>query len=374
MIRKKKISSILFFYIAMGILCTGCQMEKVSITPDETEKTELIKVDLCSVDYDKLCQSLVHKSFEDCQKKKHSFYQEKSSSCNGDCTFDVLSYSDEENHLLFNLSNDHYCDANQGDYNYLEDNKNIGESYVLSIDQEGYEELHFDGNRLRADYPREDIDACSKEEAIEKCSDLAEALGYDSANIETYGMTVDALNHNYENSDAHSFGQPEEGTPEEQAERYQDTDYKYKKWTKEYEAVYLIYRSVINGKEVDNEINSGLRVIYAPKYKRIVHAEWSMPFYEKEKVGTISLISKDDAIQFVRGKEGTGNAEDFEISYADLVYSVSYNETLKNESHTLLPVWRIDYHIKNSARFKYNERASYRTTLVNAITGKEFEL
>ena len=225
---------------------------------------------------------------------------------------------------------------------------------------------------MRFDYPEEEIAACSKEEALEACRDLAEALGYreDNSEVEVYALTADALNRNYEQLFHKSGGgrpskhyfkmDPELGVQLPDMENQ-------KEWTEEYEAMYLAYRPVIKDRAV--ACDQELYVIYAPKYGRIVYASWSLPYLGGETVEQEPAISEEVAVKTAGMEYGVKSEDEMVLDGTRLILVQTYRDTMKPGSDgVLIPAWQVDLHLLNSV--EYSGSNAYRTALVDARTGK----
>lgn len=346
--------------------CSGCQMEKNQSTAGKDgQKVDIIKVEQRQgTDYAAVSEALLKMSMDECKKQGGTIVTEKARSDNGDCDVESFNYEDKENELVVvRAVDDMYCTAFGGEYRY-KGNDYAGSAYMETLSDYGSADpcyLH----RLRKDYPKEEIAACSKEEAIEKCKTLAEATGFGNGIVNVYAMTVDELNRNYESYNGGGAGRPSaKYLPDKNMEEYCENQ---EEWTKEYEAMYLVYQPVINGVEIDSMSGLGLEIIYSPKYNRIVYATWDMPYKDGAVLKKENIVPQDTAKQTVITSLGI-SANNIVFDNIKLVNTLTVKDTMLSDEHALVPVWRVDYHVVN--RMEYTDNAAYKTTLVNALTGK----
>ena len=70
----------------------------------------------------------------------------------------------------------------------------------------------------------------------------------------------------------------------------------------------------------------------------------------------------------MRHEYGISDEKDMVIDGVQLVYAATYPETINDGNHRLVPAWRIDFHLTDSAT--YSGTYAYRTELVNGVSGK----
>lgn len=361
----------LSLFLVVSLSCSGCQMEKNQSATDESgQEVNIVKVEQRQeTDYEAVSEALLKMSLDECKKQGGAVVTEKAASDNGECTIKRFDYEDKENELVVvHAVDDVYCTAHAGTYFYQEDN--AGHAYCETIrDYGSADPCH--PHRLRADYPKEEIAGCSKEEAIEKCKPLAKATGFENSIVNVYAMTVDELNQIYKESGGASSGRPtDQYSIDENPEEY----YKHQEeWTAEYEAVYLVYQPVINDVEVNAAAGTqDLKIIYSPKYNRIVYAEWDIPYKDGTVVKKEGIVSQDIAKQTVMTSLGIKDKKNIVFDNIQLVNTATISDTMLSGEHVLVPVWRVDYHLLNSV--EYTGNAAYKTTLVDAVTGKMCQL
>ncbi len=360
-------------YISLLVLLvlgsSGCQMEKEkTVSSDSGQEVDIIKVEQRQEpDNSTIAEVLLNMTIEECKEKGGKVATEKGYSDNGACTLERFDYEDENNTLsVVRAVDDPYCSVHFGTYHYKKDQ--AGRAYEDTLINYGGElgADMFHPYRLRADYPGEELPECSKKEVIEKCQDFAEAAGYGNSVVNVYAMTADTLNRNFKENKGAGFGLPSgKYDVDQEPEEYMEHQ---KAWTKEYEAMYLVYRPVLHDVPLDSS-EQELEIIYVPKYKRIVYAEWQYPFKDGTVVKKSPVVSKETAKQTVMTAMGIKDEKDIVFKEIQLENADTIQDTLLSDEHVLVPVWRVDYRLLNSAEYK--GRAAYKTMLVNAVTGKK---
>lgn len=345
------------------VTCSGCQMKKTGeVSLEDGQAVDVIKVEQrIKPDFKAAAEMLLDMDWEECEKKGGTLATEKAASVNDngivDCTVERLDYIDSENELaIVTALDDPYCTAHIVDYRYKKDHAGFAYENTFFGSQEEPSIL----NRLRAKYPLEEIDTCTKEEAIKKCEGLAKALGYENSTVNVYAMTEEALNMNYDDTDGAGYGRPSE-------EYLEDDD--QERWTKEDEAMYLLYQPTMAQVEVTGpSLLHDLYVVYSPRYERIVRVSGVIPFQEGAVVGRESIVSEETAKKGVMLEKGITKEEDIVMDDIKFTYVIVPRETFSKESHTLVPAWRVDYHLLNSAQ--YAGVKAYMTTFIDATTGE----
>lgn len=208
---------------------------------------------------------------------------------------------------------------------------------------------------LREYFPKEDLEICSKEEALEFCAPIAEAFGYGEAEVSVYAMNLDSIRNIYEDNKENW---------ELESPTYEEGD-SSGGWTKDLEAILIIYKPYLKDLVVESSLQR-LQLIYVPKYDKVVYAYGEIPWkLEKVKAET-EIISSSEAVSRVLLSYGLSEVgENIEILDTGLVYTYMYKEFLEDHSVTLC--WRVDYHLIDVAGCTENE--AYRTMLIDAETG-----
>ena len=218
---------------------------------------------------------------------------------------------------------------------------------------------------IRKVLTEENLDNCSKEEVLEYCNPYAEVLGYNAENfeVEVYAVTIDKFNSIEEPSYAPFKGinNNEVISTEEQIEIQENYP-----WSKEYEAMYVIYKPHINGLLLDSYICS-LTMVYVPIYGKVVYVTGDIPWTVTETTPVDSLISKEDAITETMLINNITNKDNITVDNVSLVYSTELSHI--QEDNELDLCWKVDYKIENSVQ--YSGTDAYKTTLINAVTGEE---
>ena len=246
MTRKKGIA---FLCILALLSCSGCQIEKTEASGDG-QKAGVYKAGSRSeVDYEELSEALLGMTLEECKKAGGTMKEEKGWDDMGECTVERYEFEDSSHSLTSLRTPDSpYGTASMGNYYYREDYVGAAYAGTFRDDSGSGDPQEFSPNQLRAQYPEEQIDGCSRDEAIEKCRGAADALGYGNAHVEAYAMTVDALNYMHKNvMDEVGSGRPSEDYYKTDPETGQEVVGDQKEWTKEYEAMMLTYYPLPDG-------------------------------------------------------------------------------------------------------------------------------
>lgn len=273
-----------------------------------------------------------------------------------------------------------------GDYYYEKDgtvviyNKDFAISYSDENDgmASSYNRLIspiLDGTSLRGMYPKEELDSCSKEQAIQACEKYAKLCGYEDAEVSSYAITLDAVEKINEIMPVGAPGEGYEIITRGQVEQLRDegkdseADALEEKmdsgaernlpWTKEYEAIILIYHLKLNDVLVDSR-NQQLEIVYVPYKNKIAVLSATIP-YEPEKISEKhELISKEKAMSQAVQVLGT----DVKILTLSLVYVMEYDE---NGDENAVPAWKINYTANNTDGFM--QIASSKLIYIDAVSG-----
>ena len=251
--------------------------------------------------------------------------------------------------------------------------------YQYEMASEQYEELlsvvasplvnNLFGTALRKNLPGESIDGCTKEEALKYCNQYAKLFGYnpDNSLAEVYALDIDSMSKGSVTG-SQSYG-PLKGINNNKTLSFfevRDIEEKYP-WTKEYEALYVVYKPCINGLVLDSRFCSA-QMVYAPAYGRVVYIEAEFPFVLKEKRPLEEkTITKEEAVAEAKLLSNTANKDNIKIEDVTMVYSLNIKHLYEDNELDLC--WRVDYKIENSAAHKGAE--AYKSVLINAITGEE---
>ena len=221
------------------------------------------------------------------------------------------------------------------------------------------------GTNIRKQLPDESLDNCTKEEVINYCNPYAELLGYspDNSLTEVYALTAGKI----KDESITCYG-PLKGINNKKAlssDELHRIEEKYP-WTKEYEALYVVYKPYTNGLLFDSSYCC-LQMVYVPVYGKIVYLFGEMPWTVKEKSIPDKLISKEDAIAEAMLLSNTANKDNIKIEDVTMVYSQNIVHLRENNGLDLC--WRVDFKVENSAM--YQDAMAYQSVLVNAVTGEE---
>lgn len=366
-----------------ALLLTGCQFtkdfevnldDKYGVTVDENGNFigEMLKVQLSDFDVDAALELLFGMPAEEIEPYRESEYSADYEV--GDRTFKCSYYVNEEAYGFV------YGDFIDG----------AATCYTAMIPESEYFTEYL-SQSMRAFFPEENLDTCTKEEVLALCQPYAEAFGYGEAEVSVYAMTLDCLNQfnefynnlmsapgpgferiTYEVQDEWSAAiLAGEKTYEEYAAMIKnghDALSRGFEWEKKYEAMLLYYRPYWNGKIVDSR-RQIMKIIYVPYYNRVIYLNGYLPYEVQESAGEQILISPDEAVNIVLANVGASSQEDIIIDQISLVYSLRFlNLELAKEGnfYTVNPCWRIDYtHEEYGDRFGNDNY----TMVIDAIDG-----
>ena len=217
------------------------------------------------------------------------------------------------------------------------------------------------GSSLRRQCPEEELDTCTKEQAIEACSKYAQACGYgEEADISVYAFTLDIINEinkEWDNSisapgegfEVVTRGQIEElrdeGKDEEADKLYDKLNSATERglpWKKEHEAILLYYRQKLDGVKIDSQ-SAGLRILYVPYTNKVVLINGYTPYEQASVLETTELISEERAVSQVIQELGIRSQQDIDINQISMIYAIQ----LKDGNAYAVPAWKVDYLLKN---------------------------
>ena len=239
---------------------------------------------------------------------------------------------------------------------------------------------------LRRFYPEEELENCSREEVLEKCEIYAKACGYTDCVVSTYAITLNALDKFEEligfQSSAPSAGEElirrsekkrleQEGKTEE-AEEYWSRKFAASMqnvpWTKEDEAIFVIYQKSMDGCVLESILDS-LILLYAPRYGRIMYARGSICPRQIGYTETEAFVSEQEALEEALLSIGAESLDDIELLDSRRVYS--YRMKVRGASNTWVvdPCWRFDYSLKEADEISLflGDRGS---VLIDAVDGQ----
>ncbi len=360
---KKQVTRTVYCLCLISFFLSGCQMKKQAETSQiETEGSEdtiyeTVTVKNSKGDIDKIIQKFTGDTLEEAIKNgvelKKSYGE------------DSITYEKGVKRLKFSGK----IKEGLGPLISYEDNYEMaGWQYDSVLNGITYSlKGNLFGATIRNKLPGEDIDGCTKEEALKYCNPYAELLGYgkDNSVAEVYALTLDSLLKGSETGVPH-YG-PLKGIdnkkplPDDEFDKLQE---KYL-WTKEYEALYVVYKPYTNGLVFESSYGA-LEMIYAPAYEKIVYLFGEMPWIVNEKKKADKIITKEEAekeaVTVTKAKK-----DNVKIENVTMVYSQNILHLRENNSLDLC--YRVDLKIENSAM--YTGPKAYQSILINAVTGEE---
>lgn len=259
---------------------------------------------------------------------------------------------------------------------YEDENDGMAAAYSRLLDPFGYIQRTL-GSSMRNIYPEEELESCTKEQAIKACEKYAKVCGYEDAEISSYAITLDAIDkimkiqqtvigapaEGYEIitdgqiQKLRDEGKEKEATVLEQ--KAQKANERNLPWKKANEAILLVYRLKLNGVLVDHR-DQLMRIVYVPHVNKIAILNAYVPREAEEILERNELISKEKAISQAIQSLGTN----IEIKAITLIYTLEYNT---DNSCYAVPAWRIDYKLENSDEFAAMGDSG--TICIDAVSG-----
>lgn len=229
---------------------------------------------------------------------------------------------------------------------------------------------------LRSYYPEENLDSCSKEEAIEFCRPYAEACGYGQADVSVYAVPLSQLK-SYGSSAPDPTFEPvtkrqieearEAGDTEEAnrlSELYNSPYTRGVPWEKKDEAFFLVYQTQLDGLLMESAYQY-LLIIYAPQYDIPVYIEGTQALQLTEQIETQTLVSKGEAFGEALLVKGISDVKEVEIDQVSLIYEMDLNTEEKDGRletwFKTVPCWKVEYRTNGTRT----------TVIIDAVKGCE---
>jgi len=211
---------------------------------------------------------------------------------------------------------------------------------------------------LRNICQQENLESCTKEEAIEACCPYAEVLGYQDAHVEVYAVTLDLIREWTKPVYIAGYGT----VPEKYGAPGAGYDIQILPWEKKHEFLYLVYQPYLNGILLDDS-SERMEMIYVPYYNRVSKVEGAtVP--RGECVNEYNLISQETAVAQLLLIKGYESIDSIKIENIGLTYGKQY----LMDDYTMLtyavPCWKIHYTYGNQ----------FYSTLIDAVNGGQFSL
>ncbi len=372
---KKQFAKLVLFIVMLIFVFSGCQMRReFSVTiPEETGESDFAEEEITSMQVLKYTKSVwddsgitmlfLGLSPEEAEAYIPERYKEDSLS---------LVYEKDDIQLIYSSEGQmvSYADRTNGRatcYTYILDPC----IYIRSTI----------GSNLREYYPFEDLDSCSKEDAIAFCKPYADACGYADAAVHVYAMREEELDDAAERrggilkggsapdpdfkwiSDTEIWNAEQEGKSEEEIRemrtRRNSVFARGVEWTKEHEAMVLLYQPYFNGKVMEDPTRM-MSIIYVPALGKIVHLDAAVPYQEGEVVEEKTVITKEEAVSELLLTLGAKSLDEITVKEISMEYKIDY------PSSTVRPCWRIDYDVNVESERYVTDNG---TMLIDAITG-----
>lgn len=250
---------------------------------------------------------------------------------------------------------------------YGDDNDGMESSYSRLMSPFEYRAL------LRGMYPEEELDFCTKEQAIKVCEKYAKLCGYEDAEVSSYAITLDAIE---KINKIFQVGAPGEGYEvvtrgqvellrdegkDDEADALRDKidsgAERNLPWKKEYEAMLLVYHLKLNDILVDSTYQV-LEIVYVPQKDKIAILSAGIPYEPEEISEKRELISKEKAMSQAVQVVGTN----MKINAVSLVYAIEYDQ---DGNENAVPAWRIDYTTNET------DVTNLRAIYIDAVSGFE---
>lgn len=354
---KQGIKAAALLSATLMLTITGCQLEKQEVSHKDASggQMEVMQVGQDSYNYDveRLTKQFLGLSLEDAKKYDINTDIEGSYDFQKDGLELIFSPidADEKYHTTAVTFYDH--------------NENAGPAYETMIYQEETTDSFVDYYRasLRDYFPEENLENCSKKDAVSFCKPYAEALGYGDAEVMVFAMReqeLQGISTGRRGGSSVTLGAPD---PDCNLV-YRESELGEREpvpWEKKHEAFLLLYRPRIGEYQIDWG-EQEYHMIYVPARNEIVYANGELPFVLENK-GKEDIISSGAAVSKVMQANGVSDDNGIEIDSTELVYSSDLDQLY--EGGWLRPYWRIDFKTNRNKQDKMTK-----SILVNAITGQ----
>lgn len=227
--------------------------------------------------------------------------------------------------------------------------------------------------RMRKIVPQEGFQDCSKEHILEVCNPCASTLGYTEENskVDCYAVTSEMLKK--AGKELKQSGPIKEVQTYEDYHKLSDDEYialeKKNPWKDTDRAVYVVYRPVINGREM-SALNGDLHMIYQPDMDKVLFAQgltpWKVASVEKKE----GMISEKEAITSAKAIKQIRSDADVEILGTEVIYSQDFSVMRKD--WTLSLCYRVNMKLLNSKENQGNQ--AYSTVFVDAFSGERVQM
>ena len=223
---------------------------------------------------------------------------------------------------------------------FYDHNENAGPAYETMIYQEETTDSFVSYYRasLRDYFPEENLDNCSKEDAISFCKPYAEALGYGDAEVMVFAMREQELQDI--STGRHGGNAVISGAPDPDCKLvYREAELDEREpvpWEKKDEAFLLFYCPQMGEYRIDWG-EQQCHMIYVPARKEIVYAKGMLPFVLESR-GKEDIISSGAAVSKVMQANGGSDKDGMELKTTELVYSSDpdqFFKTNRNKQDTM---------------------------------------
>lgn len=352
----------IFTLVLIVIALAGCQINKSEITDasgDERKTGDVVKVENGEINIEQAVRVFCGMELKEIQKYNEDGNRKDSISCHKGKF--GLSYVEKSREGL-------------GPVFIYEDAAELaGERYMTTVEAIFGSIDDVVDCRMRKLIPDEGFPDCEKKHILGVCNPCAEALGYTSENsmVDCYAVSADMMKKKGEEIglsgpipeiqklEDYSKLSQEKRTALEKKSVWRDTD----------RVVYVVYRPVINGRELSST-NENLHMIYQPDRDKVVYAQglapWKIVSIEKKD----GMISEQEAIASAKTIKQVRGDSDVQILGTELLYSQDFTVLRKN--WTLSLCYRVNMKLLNRKDKKGNE--AYCTALVDAFTGERVQM
>jgi len=305
-------------------------------------------------------------------------------------------YPGEEHYYEYNMMTLTGNDYVRGEFDdklklfqFLDDREGAPNCYLSLLKAGG---IRYDFLTTRATwrmhYPEEDLDVCTKEEAIEACRPYMELIGYEDAEVTSFAITMEAIEKaqsRWEAADTKisapgpGFVMPTmreynelwfEGKQEDEIYEILGIDYipaedRGIEWSKKDEAFMLIYQPYINGTLIESTQMLAV-VIYAPQYSQPVYISALVPPVIDEVIEEGKLVSREAAMEELMLSYWVESLNDIQVKSMELASSIVLTEDperVAGKRYQMTPSWEITFQLKDRLE------AYEQTVLVDALSG-----
>jgi len=229
----------------------------------------------------------------------------------------------------------------------------------------------FTEDSRRERFPEEELENCTKEEALAFCRPYADLLGYDESLAEVYAVTLDIIKDIEENLQERGIyvsapvpGYIEKRLTKEEVRQAKETggntavyalmsqngETQRIPWEKKDECFVVMYRQMCDGILID-DASFDMAIVYAPQYEYPVILQGGFAVEKIEDMELKAVLTSEDAVGKVLTYKGVESLEEMHIEDVEPVYrTVHIQEESYEDVVCLAPYWGVTYHMENERK------------------------